>query len=113
MTRHRNRRDLNEAGIVAALEGAGCSVERLALPGCPDLLVGRSGVNYLLEVKDPGGARERGTGVKSATALTPDQVIWHARWKGGLKIVTSQLEALAAVGLLDATEFYGERRAKP
>ncbi len=103
MTRHRNRRDLNEAGIVAALEGAGCSVERLALPGCPDLLVGRSGVNYLLEVKDPEGARERGTGVKSATKLTDEQVDWHHGWRGQLKIVTSQLDALEAVGLLEVT----------
>ncbi len=90
------KRDANEAQIVAALRAAGCTVQRLSEPGVPDLLVGRQGrdgrgVNYLLEVKDPREGH-----------LTREQDRWLMGWNGHYAIVTSEIEALQAVGLRDS-----------
>lgn len=48
--------------------------------GCPDLLVGYGGTNYLLEVKD---------GLKSPSQrkLTPDEQTWHDEWRGHVTVV--------------------------
>ena len=45
--------DANQTEIVKALRQVGASVQSLASTGkgCPDLLVGFRGVNWLLEVK--------------------------------------------------------------
>ncbi len=45
--------DRNHVEIVAALRGVGASVQDLAAvgKGCPDLLVGYRGQNYVIEVK--------------------------------------------------------------
>ncbi|WEI20103.1 hypothetical protein PY247_10500 [Acinetobacter proteolyticus] len=56
--------------------------------GCPDLLVGFRGVNWLLEIKD-------GQKVKSARKLTPDQVEWHESWRGRVYIVESVDQAIS------------------
>jgi Holliday junction resolvase len=82
------KRDSIEPEIVAALERAGCSVWNLNGKGVPDLLVGRAGKNYLLEVKDPLTGR-----------LTQDQIYWHRTWRGKVHIVRSVDEALRAVEL--------------
>ncbi len=93
-----NRRDANEAEIIVALLAVGATVQQLqGIKGMPDLLVAFRGVLFLLEVKDPQGARDRGTGVASATALTPDQVQWHANWGGDIHIVNTIEEALLAI----------------
>ena len=86
--------DDNQAEIVAALRRAGCSVQSLAGigKGCPDLLVARSGKNFLLEVKD-------GRKPPSARRLTPDETAWLESWHGQAAVVTSVETALAAVGL--------------
>lgn len=68
--RRASRRDDNEAEIVAALEKAGASVQRLSLDGGPDLLVGYDGKTTLLEVKGERGQLRRG------------QARWHGWWKG-------------------------------
>lgn len=60
--------------------------------GCPDLLVGFRGVNYLLEIKDggkPPGDRK----------LTGDERTWHSTWGGRCAVVTDVDGALAAVGI--------------
>ncbi len=46
--------DRNQPEIVAALRAAGATVEYLHAVGggCPDLLVGYRGANYVLEVKE-------------------------------------------------------------
>ena len=86
--RYAARRDGNEAEIVAALEAAGCDVYRLDMP-C-DLLVGRAGVNYLLEVKNPG----------TYGKLAPHQREFAVSWRGGRVAVVETIdEALQAVGL--------------
>jgi len=100
MANHSTKRDQNQAAIVAALFAAGCSVQDLHAVGggCPDLLVGRwtpEGKRcYALEVK----GRKNKAG--APMMLTPDQVAWHATWRGQVAIVTTPEEALAAVGIL-------------
>lgn len=87
--------DDNQGEIVAALRAAGCSVTSLASVGrgCPDLVVGRAGVTYLLEVKD-------GKKPLSKRRLTPDEKAWHESWRGQVAVVESVQEALTAVGMM-------------
>lgn len=94
--------DANQPAIVAALRKAGCTVQSLHAvgDGCPDLLVGRDGVNYCIEVKN-----KKGRGVR----LTPVQKRWHEGfgehppWAGQVAIVTTVDEALRVVGTLGET----------
>ena len=87
-----NKIDSNQCEIVAALRKIGCSVTSLADvgKGCPDLLVGLAGKNYLIEVKD-------GQKPPSAQKLTPDQEIWHKVWQGQVKVVNNVNDALDLV----------------
>jgi hypothetical protein len=88
--------DENQPEVVAALRGAGASVQILSAVGhgCPDILVGYNGRTLLMEIKFP-------LGTPSHRKLTPPQVEWHARWKGQLAIVHSAKEALDI--LMEAT----------
>lgn len=88
--------DANQAAIVSALRAAGATVQSLAAvgKGCPDLLVGHQGTTYLMECKD-------GRKPPSGRLLTPDQIDWHAGWRGGAcVVVNSPDEALAFMGVL-------------
>ena len=87
--------DDNQSQIVRALRKAGCNVMSLAAVGngCPDLLAYRAGVLTMLEVKD--GAKS-----PSRRKLTPHQERFHVDWP--VQIVTNEIEALAAVGILHA-----------
>ena len=82
--------DANQTEIVKALRQVGASVQSLASTGkgCPDLLIGFRGVNWLLEIKD-------GQKVKSARKLTPDQIEWHESWRGRVYIVESVDQAIS------------------
>ena len=84
--------DANQTEIVKALRQVGASVQSLASTGqgCPDLLVGIRGINYLIEVKD-------GQKVKSARKLTPDQVVWHESWRGRVYVAESVEQALEII----------------
>ena len=84
--------DANQAEIVAALRAAGATVESLHRVGggVPDILVGYRGRSYPVEIKD-------GSKPPSARTLTPDQVRWHAAWKGDVYVVESVAEALAVL----------------
>lgn len=75
--------DANQAEIVEFFRQRGASVQSLAAigKGCPDLLVGWHGQNYLVEVKATKGT------------LTPDQITWHQMWKGQKWVVHNALEA--------------------
>jgi hypothetical protein len=88
------RTDANQAAIVSALRAVGASVQVLAAVGggCPDLLVGHRGVNYVVEVKD-------GRKPLSARRLTPAQERWHREWRGRACVVASVEQALAAIGI--------------
>lgn len=91
--------DATQGAIVKALKGAGCSVEMIQSAtgkgGIPDLLVGRKGMNYLLECKVLKGKRE-----PKMTDLSPKQVEWHAAWRGQRSVVCTSEEAFRVVGLL-------------
>jgi len=86
--------DANQTAIVKALRDMGASVQILSAvgQGCPDLLVGYRGVNSMLECKD-------GDKKPSARKLTPDQVKWHAEWKGSVTIVESPMQARIYIGM--------------
>ena len=95
MNRYARRVDDNQAEIVQALRASGASVQHLYAVGhgCPDLLVARAGVNYLLEVKD---CRKS----PSERRLTPDEAAWHQAWNGSVMVVSSVDEALRAIGAI-------------
>lgn len=84
--------DNNHSAIVEALRRAGCSVQSLAQigDGCPDLLVGFRGSNFILEEKTKRGE------------LSQRQVLWHSLWRARVHVVRSPEEALRAVGVLAA-----------
>ena len=94
------RIDGNQTTIVRALEKAGASVQSLAAVGrgCPDLLVGYRGRNYLLEVKD-------GRKPPSRWKLTNDEAAFHRRWDGNLATVLNPQEALSAIGAVPSGVF--------
>ena len=73
--------DANQGDMVAALRKLGFTVEPLHAVGggVPDLMLGRGGRNYLVEVKD-------GSKPPSARKLTPAQVDWHAAWRGSVHV---------------------------
>jgi len=88
--------DGNQAEIVAALKDVGASVQSLASigKGCPDLLVGFQGGNFLMEIKDGELSRSR-------QALTGLQVIWHRSWCGRVYVVENVAQALKILGIYD------------
>ena len=88
--RRRGRVDENQKAIIDALRQIGATVQPLANVGngCPDLLVGYRGTNFLMEVKNP--AKPIGD-----QQLTDDQQRWWERWRGQAVIVTSPTAAIA------------------
>ena len=86
------RVDANQKEIVAELRKLGASAVAIHEigRGCPDLLVGTLGINYLLEVKD-------GTKPPSRRRLTPDEAKWHQEWAGQVAVVNSVEEAIRLV----------------
>lgn len=87
--RRASKVDKNQGAIVSALRKLGCSVELLHKQGqgCPDLLVGYRGKNYLIEVKD-------GSLAPSRRSLNDLQVEWHSNWLGQVCIIESIDEAI-------------------
>jgi hypothetical protein len=94
--RRRANRDKIHNGIVLVLQSLGATVQDLADvgSGCPDVLVGYGGRNYLFEFKTPGGYTKAGT--KSR------QDEWHGSWQGNVHIVTSLEEAMMILGIQEA-----------
>lgn len=88
MTAHKV--DDNQGEIVQALRDVGATVQSLASvgSGCPDLVCGFRGQNYLLEVKAPKGR------------LTVFEAAWHEEWSGAVSVVRSVDEALEAIGAI-------------
>lgn len=89
------RVDTNQAAMVAALRQIGATVQPLHTvgQGCPDLLVGYRGVNYLFEVKD-------GAKAPSARKLTLAETDWHTNWQGRVVTVETIEQALQAIGAI-------------
>lgn len=86
------RTDANQSEITKALRKMGCSVQLLHSVGrgCPDMLVGYKGNNYLLEIKD-------GEKPESQRKLTAEQTIWHFDWKGQVAVVNNVHEAIDTI----------------
>jgi hypothetical protein len=93
MPRRAAKVDRNQPEIVKALRGAGATVQHLHTvgKGCPDILVGYQGVNYLMEIKD-------GALPPPARKLTDDEEAWHRQWFGNAHIVNNADEALFVIG---------------
>ena len=89
-----SRVDGNQREIVAALRAAGCTVQHLheVGHGCPDLLVGRGGENFLIEVKMPG------------KRLNSREWRWFGDWKGQVGIAWNVADALCIAGVEVAGE---------
>lgn len=89
MSARHSRTDANQTKIVAALRKAGATVVFLSDVGggCPDLLVGYAGANWLLEVK-----------TSDASPLTPAQQEFRATWRGNCHIVWDPEQALRVIG---------------
>lgn len=84
--------DANQKEIVEALRKIGCTVQILSSvgKGCPDILIGFRGSNYLAELKD-------GKKPKSEQKLTPDQIKWHSLWNGQVNVINSVEDAIKLV----------------
>lgn len=91
LNRHAKKRDANEIHIIRTLQKVGASVQRLNEKGCPDLLVGFRGRNYIIEVKNP----------KGKNTITEDQQRWLTAWQGEAYIVTSPQTALEIIGAVE------------
>jgi hypothetical protein len=85
--------DANQPEVVKALRRVGATVQHLHTvgKGCPDILVGYQGQNFLLEIKD-------GNKPPSRRKLTDDEAAWHEAWRGEVWTVHSADEALYAIG---------------
>lgn len=94
MGRRAAKVDANQPEVVTALQGCGATVQYLHAvgDGCPDILVGFRGVNYLIEIKD--GAKP-----PSATKLTTWQEKWHVKWNGQAEVAYGIDDALAIIGV--------------
>jgi len=82
------RVDANQPAIVRALRDIGASVQHLHMVGhgCPDILVGYRGVNYLMEIKSDEKA-----------SFTDDEIKWRQEWFGNMFVVTSPEQAIEIV----------------
>jgi hypothetical protein len=82
--------DANQKGIVDDLRKLGfVTVQDLKSvgEGCPDLLIGIGGKNYLAEVKD-------GSLPPSKQKLRDTQIKWHRNWRGSVHVLTSREQAV-------------------
>lgn len=88
--------DVNQSEIVASLRFAAATVTLLHAvgSGCPDLLVGYRGRNYLLEVKNPDVRGRK-------HEFTPHEQEWMATWKGEYAVVYSAEDALRLIGAIE------------
>lgn len=86
--------DSNQSAIVKALRDCHqrVFVTSMVGRGFPDVVVGRNGFNYFLEVKDP-------TKPRRDQRLTEDEELFHKTWPGQICVVKSIEEALTAIGL--------------
>lgn len=87
------RLDNNQSAIVKRLRQCCVSVQSLASVGmgCPDILIGFRGQNWLFEIKNPEQ-------VPSKRRLTPDEELWHFGWRGRVHVVTTFDEIAEMIG---------------
>ena len=89
MARRAARVDANQKEIVTMLRRMGYSVAVTSDcgKGFPDIVVGRSGKNYLFEIKD-------GNKVPSAQKLTEAEQQFSDSWKGQYNVITCLDDAI-------------------
>lgn len=92
MSRFARHADSNAKQLLEAFRAHGCSILRItcAEPGAPDLLVGRLGLDGLVELKPNVGEKRR----RNPRAT---QVEWAARWRGRPVAVVRTVDDVAAV----------------
>lgn len=88
LKRYATKRDANEPEIIQTLRAMGCTVQQVSIKGCPDLLVGFRGLNFLLEVKTAKGV------------LTSDEYAFFETWEGQVELVRTPDDALKAIGAI-------------
>lgn len=86
------RQDANQPDIVSGLLYMGATVQVLSAvgQGCPDLMIGWKGQNYLIEIKNPEKP-------KGDQRLTPDQIKWHGFWRGQKAVARTIEDAIAII----------------
>lgn len=86
--------DANQSRIVEQLRRLGVSVQHLHTigHGCPDLLLGLRGKNYLVELKDDKKP-------PSQKVLTPDEQEFFNEWRGQVNKCETLDEILKVIGL--------------
>jgi len=89
------RIDRNQPEIVDALRKVGATVQHLHSvgKGCPDIVVGYQGQNYLIEIKD-------GEKPPSRRKLTDDEQAFLDTWRGQIAVANSVKDALQIIGAL-------------
>ena len=97
------RVDANQSKIVKELRSIGATVQSLADlgDGCPDILVGTQGKNFLFEIKDwkqPPSKRR----------LTPKEKLWQESWRGQVHTIETFSEALTILGLAVEASVYAK-----
>lgn len=82
MTRKHGRPDANQGQIVQQCRDLGYSVAVTSDlgNGFPDIMVGTAGFNLMFEIKDPSQP-------PSKRRLTPNEVDFHAGWRGQIDVV--------------------------
>lgn len=90
--RYARRKDKNHGEVVSAFRALGCSVLVVdcSQANAPDLLVGRNGVDQLVEVKPQSN-------VKRTSQLRPGQAAFAASWKGRRVDVARNLDDVARI----------------
>lgn len=83
--RQRGRVDDNQPEIVKRFRDCGYSVAITSNigGGFPDIVVGKYGVNILVEIKD-------GTKSPSKRKLTEDELAFHQSWRGAACVIESE-----------------------
>jgi len=96
MTRHRiHKSDGNQSAILKSLRqipGVKVLVLSQVGKGCPDILVGYKGRNWLLEIKD-------GSQPLSKRALTREESVFIFGWTGQVKVVETLEDILKVLGI--------------
>jgi len=88
----RGRVDANQAEVVRDLRKMGATVQMLSDvgAGCPDLLVGWRGQNWLFEIKNPKQEPRK-------RKLTAPEATWHTAWRGQVATISTAQQAMSVM----------------
>ena len=91
-SKYHSKVDANQSLVVQQFRELGCSVRTLHTigGGFPDIIVGKGGVNVLIEIKD-------GNKPASLRKLTDDEAVFHEEWRGWVAIVENFTDVLNVV----------------